>query len=124
MKKLLVGAAALSLVLPSFAMAEPFDHDRRGPQREQFDHDRGGPQWEHHGHRHAGWGPERGGGYRFHRGEQIGYDDWSGARPLDYREYHLRRPPYGYEWRESNGQFILAAVATGLIASAIFNSSR
>jgi len=28
------------------------------------------------------------------------------------------------EWRESNGQYILAAVATGLIASAIINGGR
>lgn len=105
MNRFLIGAAALSLVLPSIASADPNDHGRDGQQ-------------------HAGWGQEYGGGHNFHRGERMGYNDWSAAQPLDYREHHLRRPPHGYEWRESNGQYILAAVATGLIASAIINRGR
>jgi Ni/Co efflux regulator RcnB len=50
-------------------------------------------------------------------GEQIGADAWSDAQPVDYRRHHLRQPQRGYEWRESNGQFLLANVATGLIAA-------
>ena len=33
----------------------------------------------------------------------MGYNDWSGARVIDYREHRLRQPPRGYEWREANG---------------------
>jgi Ni/Co efflux regulator RcnB len=29
--------------------------------------------------------------------------------------YHLRRPPYGYRWVRSDNDFLLVAVATGII---------
>lgn len=39
----------------------------------------------------------------------------------DYGYYGLREPPRGYHWRrDDRGDFILVAVATGLIASVIF----
>jgi Ni/Co efflux regulator RcnB len=105
MNKFLIAAAALSLAAPSLASAQPSGHERDGGQNAQ--------------QQHAGWGRDYGGGHNFRSGERMGYNDWNGARPIDYREHHLRRPPHGYEWRESNGQFILGALATGLIASAV-----
>jgi len=33
----------------------------------------------------------------------------------DYYRYHLRRPPPGYYWYRSGGDFVLAAIASGLI---------
>ena len=75
-------------------------------------------------HQHSGWGQNRGNGYHWQRGERMGYDDWNSARRVDYRQHHLRQPPRGYEWRESNGSYVLAAVATGVIASMILNSNR
>ena len=39
----------------------------------------------------------------------------------DYGHYGLRQPPRGHHWRrDDRGDFILVAVATGLIASVIF----
>lgn len=39
----------------------------------------------------------------------------------DYGYYDLREPPRGHQWRrDDRGDFILVAVATGLIASVIF----
>jgi Ni/Co efflux regulator RcnB len=38
---------------------------------------------------------------------------------VDYKTYHLKAPPRGYEWREVDGNYVLAAVATGIIASTI-----
>ena len=39
----------------------------------------------------------------------------------DYGHYGLRQPPRGHYWRrDDRGDFILVAVATGLIASVIF----
>jgi len=110
MKIFLIAAAALSLAAPSLATAQPNDHQHDGRNAQQ-----GGQQ------QHPGWGREYGGGHNFHRGERMGYNDWSGAQPVDYRQHHLRRPPHGYEWRQSNGQFILGAIATGLVASAIMS---
>jgi Ni/Co efflux regulator RcnB len=74
--------------------------------------------------RHAGWNQDQGAQHRWSHGDHMGYNDWSNAQPVDYRAHHLRRPPNGYAWRESNGQFILAAVATGVIASIILDHAR
>ena len=46
-------------------------------------------------------------------------EDWRRGEHVDYRERHLRRPPRGYEWREVDGNYVLAAVATGVIASVV-----
>jgi Ni/Co efflux regulator RcnB len=37
----------------------------------------------------------------------------------DYRARGLRQPPRGYRWQKVDNQYVLAAVATGLIASVI-----
>ena len=74
--------------------------------------------------RHAGWSQDQGGGHQWQRGERMGYNDWSSAGRVDYRRHHLRRPPQGYEWRQSNGQYVLGAIATGLVASIILNNNR
>lgn len=38
----------------------------------------------------------------------------------DWRAEHLRQPPRGYHWvRSDNGDFLLAAVTTGVIASIV-----
>ncbi len=57
------------------------------------------------------------------KGAKISHDDWARGEVVDYRTYHLRKPPSGYEWREVDGNYVLAAVATGLIASAIVAST-
>ena len=71
--------------------------------------------------RHPGWGQDYNGDHSWRRGDHMGYNDWSQAAPVDYRSHHLRHPPHGYEWRESNGKYVLAAVATGVIASIILS---
>jgi Ni/Co efflux regulator RcnB len=57
------------------------------------------------------------------KGYHMKHEDWDRGRPVDYRTYHLRQPPRGYEWREVDGNYVLAAAATGIIASAIIASS-
>jgi Ni/Co efflux regulator RcnB len=68
---------------------------------------------------HPGWGHDQGASHQWRNGEHMGQNDWRSAQPVDYRAHHLRAPPRGYAWRESNGQYVLAAVTTGLIASII-----
>ena len=56
----------------------------------------------------------------WHKGDRIGASDWGrGERISDYGHYHLRRPPRGYEWRRVDNNYVLAAVAGGVIASVI-----
>jgi Ni/Co efflux regulator RcnB len=42
---------------------------------------------------------------------------------VDHRRYKLRAPPAGYRWVRVDGEFLLIAAATGLIAEAIIASS-
>jgi len=53
------------------------------------------------------------------RGYHMRHEDWDRGQRVDYRQYRLRRPPRGYEWREVDGNYVLAAVATGVIASIV-----
>jgi Ni/Co efflux regulator RcnB len=57
------------------------------------------------------------------KGARIDPNDWQRGEAVDYHTYHLRKPPRGYEWREVDGNYVLAAVATGIIASAIVAST-
>jgi Ni/Co efflux regulator RcnB len=39
----------------------------------------------------------------------------------NWREHRLRPPPRGYHWVQTGGDYVLAAVATGIIADLIVN---
>jgi Ni/Co efflux regulator RcnB len=129
MKMMMAGALALSIAAGSVATAQPYG---KGPGHDQGNHGDQGDRGARGGDRgdrgdassHQNWGRDYGGQHRYKRGQRIGYNDWSRAPAVDYRQHHLRQPPRGYEWRESNGQYIMAAVATGVIASIILNAGR
>lgn len=53
------------------------------------------------------------------KGYHMRHEDWDRGERVDYRAYHLRRPPSGYEWRLVDGNYVLGAVATGVIASVV-----
>jgi hypothetical protein len=57
------------------------------------------------------------------KGARMNHDDWTRGEQVDYRRYHLHAPPRGYEWREVDGNYVMAAVATGAIASVIAASA-
>ena len=138
MKALILALAATVMVTAAPAIAQPDHRDHRDAQSDHRDdgdqrdnggyhgdrHDNGG--YRHDNGRHRGWGQDyNGGDHQWRRGERMGYNDWRGAQHVDYRQHHLRRPPHGYEWRQSsNGNYILAAVASGLIASIIMDAGR
>ena len=65
--------------------------------------------------------------YVHHQEWRKGYhmrgEDWSRGQRVDYHAYHLSAPPRGYEWREVDGNYVMAAVATGVIASVIVASA-
>ena len=93
-----------------------YEQQHRGPDRFQDRHDRqdfrAGRQFERHGYAnpHAEW---RRGGYvpREYRGRNYVVNDWRGHR--------LQQPPRGYQWVGVGGDYVLAAIATGLIAQII-----
>ena len=57
------------------------------------------------------------------KGYHMRNEDWSRGERVDYRQYHLRRPPDGYEWRMVDGNYVLAAIATGVVASVVVAST-
>ena len=98
----IVLACAMSSIVPVTASAQ--GHGRPG--------DRGGPEFRP---------PEREvrreGPHHFQRGERIApqyrhrnyvVDDW--------RLHHLHAPPRGYEWIAVGADYLLVAIATGIIA--------
>ena len=69
------------------------------------------------------------------RGFALGYQPWARGQRLgyygnryhevSYREHHLRRPQRGYHWVQSDrGDFLLAAIASGVIAQVILSNGR
>jgi Ni/Co efflux regulator RcnB len=41
-------------------------------------------------------------------GTKIQQDDWNRGDKVDYQKNHLRRPPAGHEWRQIDGNFVMA----------------
>jgi len=144
MKKLLnlsVVLGAMLMVTSGAALAKDHDHGRgQGNDRqEQHDGDRG-----HHddGHRHGrddrhdDRGHGRGHAYGHYknwrdRGHSEGWYRRGGYLPVEYRTRYvvtdwrhdrLREPPRGYHWvRSDNGDFLLVAIATGVIVDLLLN---
>ena len=58
------------------------------------------------------------------KGYHMKQEDWNRGEKIDYRTYHLNAPPNGYEWREVDGNYVMAAVATGIIASTIIAATH
>ena len=64
--------------------------------------------------RHEGWYKRGGHMPREYRGGSYVVTDW--------RSRHLRQPPRGYHYvRSDNGDFLLVAITTGIIASILAN---
>jgi Ni/Co efflux regulator RcnB len=50
--------------------------------------------------------------YRHHTewksGAKVQQEDWNRGDKIDYRQNHLRRPPAGHEWRQIDGNYVMA----------------
>lgn len=109
--------------------------DRRDARREARRDDR-----HHDGARHHGWRPGAQQPYyvysaptyryvapahraRFQRGGYLPWQYRSHAYYVnDWNAYpRLYAPPYGQQWVNVDGEFLLVAIATGLIANALLN---
>jgi len=113
MKKHLGSLLICSALAMSFAMsasAQPQDHQddhghNSGPSQHAM-YDRG---------RSEGWYKKGGHVPAEYNGGSYAVTDW--------RSEHLRQPPRGYHYvRSDNGDFLLVAVTTGVIASIIAGS--
>ena len=120
MKRIVCVTAAAALMLgaagAAAAQSNYNDRDHRG----DYSHPQRGDNRSGYDNR------DNHGGYVHHsewrRGHRMSQNDWRRGQRVDYRSHHLRAPPRGYEWREVDGNYVMAAIATGLIASIIANS--
>jgi Ni/Co efflux regulator RcnB len=95
--------------------------DRRAEQRHDNDrHDmgrRGPPSWANNRH-----DAPRDYGRRWNRGDRLPpqYRDRQYI-VNDWRGHHLSAPPRGYYWVQNGSDYLLVAVATGIIAQLLLN---
>lgn len=148
-KTLCVGAALVMLSAPAMAQQGPYNGGGQGGSYNggpgNMQHDNGGPGNMQHmgqpqpgmmgggnGYNHPGnpgmQGQMHGEGYAQH-GNAYGHDwrrgqHFNGHREVvgDWHQYGLHRPPHGYEWVRDGNQFVLIAIASGIISSIVLNS--
>lgn len=120
MKRLLTAALALSLLTGTAAMAQPDHRDDHGGYGQQGDHrDNYNHGYERSREAHAR-NYDRHAQHDWARGQRLPasyYQDR--GHYVDYRTYHLRRPPHGYQWVQADNNYALVALTTGLIASIV-----
>lgn len=128
-----VVCGALLMCSAAAVAAQPQDHDQRGQQDQYAQNQRGQDQrgqQDRHGQdqrdqQHGNHGNHRG---MYDRGRSEGWYRKGGHMPTEYRgrsyvvtdwrSRHLRQPPRGYHYvRSDNGDFLLVAITTGIIAN-------
>jgi hypothetical protein len=97
------------------ALAQPYPHPPGPPGPPPgpgFNHPPGPPP-----------GPPPQGGPGWHQWHQG--DHYHGNRYVvnNWQHYRLRPPPPGYQWVQDGSQFVLIAVASGIIADVILNAA-
>jgi Ni/Co efflux regulator RcnB len=118
MKSILSAGLALSLLLgATAASAQPPRDDQRGA----YQNDRGDHRGDHRDDRRGPPQDQRYDHHNWHKGGRVDRDEWRHGERIDYRAQHLRRPPRGYEWRNVNGDYVLGAIATGVIVDMLMN---
>ncbi len=126
-------AALLSASAASFAQDRYHGDRDRGDRYSQRDHDRNdnrrdGYRAEGGGRAGSeGWGEERrydgaGPDHSFRRGGRLPERYRNHQYVVNnYRQHNLRPPPRGYHWVQTGSDYVLAAIATGVIADLIIN---
>ncbi len=120
MKKFLTTTAALLMLAApmSEAMAQGWNGNRNDNNRyERQDDRRVYPGMNMRNRDHDGR-------RNWRKGGRIERHDWNRGQRIDYRRHRLQRPPRGYEWRQVDNNYVLAAAATGLIAALIMAGNR
>ena len=60
-------------------------------------------------------------GPEYHRGGHLPNEYRNRNYEVDYCEHHLQRPPAGHRWVQVGADYVLVAIATGVIANIILN---
>ncbi len=128
-KSLVAAAMLVSMTIGTTSFAQGGDSDRRGEGFRQDQGQRDGRQdrRDHQGQRvqqHPGWAnghakhDERGAGpdHQFYRGDRLP-PQYRGRIYVvnDWRGHRLSAPPRGYHWVQTGSDYVLVAIATGVI---------
>jgi Ni/Co efflux regulator RcnB len=94
------------------------DYRDRRDYRERRGYHGPPPGYGYDGYRGRGAGPD----HSFYRGSRLP-PQWRSRHYVvdDWRAHHLRPPPRGYYWVQTGADYVLVAIATGIIASIILN---
>jgi Ni/Co efflux regulator RcnB len=96
---------AMSLTMPGLAFAEGNGEQDRG-------HD------EHAQQNERGAGPN----HSYHKGDRLPAAEHTKQYEVnDWRGRNMREPPRGYHWVRSGNDYVLAAIATGVIADILLS---
>jgi Ni/Co efflux regulator RcnB len=115
--KVVIALLALSLSAPVFAQGHR-DDDRKGGGR--GDHGQRDDRPDRGDHRaERGAGPER----SFYRGSRLP-PHYRNHRYVvqDWRGHRLSAPPRGYQWVQTGNDYVLVAIATGIILQLLLNN--
>jgi len=124
---------AMSLATGGFAFAQDRGDRGRGEQAQRGgQHDRRGNEARQPNRREnqgRAYGnverrDERGAGpnHQFYRGQRLPAEYRSRQYVVDdWRGHNLSAPPRGYHWVQSGGDYILVAIATGVILQLLLN---
>ncbi|WP_277188048.1 RcnB family protein [Caballeronia sp. BR00000012568055] len=125
-------AATASFAQPAPGGPDQYHGDQRGPGDQHGPNDHGGPGPQGHGpamnmnDHQPPHGPD-------HADNGPHHPDWRKGQRLsnDYRDHQyvvddwhdhgLRQPPRGYQWVGVGGDYLLVAVASGIISQVIFS---
>ena len=94
--------------------------DRRYDQARQPNR----PQYQGNANNYAHQG-ERGAGpdHQFYRGGRLPYQYRNNQYVVnDWRGHHLSAPPRGYHWVQTGSDYVLVAIATGVILQLLLNN--
>ena len=146
MKKALLLGAALLLAGTAAATAQDYhnqDDRSQGYQNQgNYDHGQGnqgqGNQGfnnqdrDNHDQGHYDRGPDGGrvddhgprpgehpGPHHWQHGDHLPPEYWHHGHEIDWRQHHLRRPPHGYHWVQTDDQYALVGITTGLVNAVI-----
>jgi Ni/Co efflux regulator RcnB len=118
-----VVSAILAMSLATGGLVFADDHGDRNDQGRNEKAQRGGQQ-DHRASNNNARRDERGAGpnHDFRRGQRLP-TEYRGRQYVvdDWRGHHLSAPPRGYHWVQTGGDYVLVAIATGVILQLLLN---
>jgi len=128
-KKMISTFIAVSLIGAGPAYAQRYDqqdhdHGHNGPS-ERYEHPSSPPaHYDNRSDNNRSDNRERGAGpqHDFYRGRPLPREYRNRNYAVtNWRGHHLHAPPRGYQWYQAGADYVLVAVATGIIAEVVLN---